>query len=124
MQEFRATRIITHTGYTESDWLNDIGMIRLATEASFTPYVQPICLWDTNRVALSEVIGRNGVVVGWGFNEKDRIVKILSQAYMPVVTVTDCLKSNRDFFGQFLSDNTYCAGFRNGIFPRRYTPTV
>lgn len=113
-QEFRANQIIIHGGYSETDLLNDIAMIRLATEATFTEYIQPICLWDINRVALNEVVGRNGIVVGWGFNERDRITKILSQAFMPVVSVTDCLTSNRDFFGLFLSDTTFCAGFRNG----------
>lgn len=114
MQEFRAHRLIVHSAYSESDLLNDIAIIRLATEATFTAYVQPICVWDINRLALDEVIGRNGVVVGWGFNEQDKISNILSQANMPVVSFAECLISNRNFFGLFLSDGTYCAGFRNG----------
>lgn len=60
------------------------------------------------------MLHRNGIVIGWGLNEKKELSKILNEASMPVVSFTECLQSNRVFFGQFLSDNTYCAGFRNG----------
>lgn len=115
-QEFRAYRHIIHSKYSQSDLLNDIALVRLATEATFTPFVQPICLWDDKRTALSEVLGKNGVVVGWGFNEHDTLSRVLNQATMPVVSATVCLASNRNFFGLFLSEETYCAGFRNGKF--------
>lgn len=86
----------------------------MATEATLTPHIQPICLWDANKVPLSNVIDRNGIVVGWGLNEQDEQSVILSQAQMPIVSVTACLTSNPQFYGLFLTDYTFCAGFRNG----------
>lgn len=115
-QEFRAYRYIIHSGYNRRDFLNDVALIRLATEVIFTNYIQPACLWDNNRIGLHEVLHRNGIVIGWGLNEKKELSNILNQAMMPVVSFTECLESNRVFFGQFLSDNVFCAGFRNGKF--------
>lgn len=43
-QEFRAYRYIIHNSYNRRDFLNDLALIRLATEAIFTNYVQPACL--------------------------------------------------------------------------------
>lgn len=81
---------------------------------TFSSYIQPICLWNINKISLSNVIDKNGIVVGWGYTQQDKVSKILNQAYMPVISFTQCLASNRNFFGLFLSDNTFCAGFRNG----------
>lgn len=113
-REFRAHRLIIHRQYSMGTLLNDIAMIRLGMEATFTEHIQPICLWDANRLALSEVIGKNGIAVGWGFNELDRLNKVLSQVFMPVVSVTECLTSDPAFYSHFITDNTFCAGFKNG----------
>lgn len=113
-QQFLAYRIFVHQDYKPERLLDDIGLIRLASEATFTAYVKPICLWDEKRPALSEVVNKNGIVVVWGFNERDEVSKLLGVANMPVVSVIECLKSNPDFFGSLLTEKTYCAGFRNG----------
>lgn len=113
-QEFRARQIILHENFKYSSFLNDIALIRLAKAAKFTAFVQPICLWDTNRTDLNEVIGRNGISVGWGFNENDRLSKKLHLTRMPVVSDKDCLRSDSAFFADFLAGNTFCAGTRNG----------
>lgn len=113
-QEFLAHRLIVHNGYNPNVFLNDIGIIRLATEATFSPYVQPICLWDATRSTLEEVIGRNGAVVGWGLNERDQLPDELDLAYMPVVSTVDCLLSDPDFFVSFINHGMFCAGFKNG----------
>lgn len=113
-QEFRAHRCIIHAGYNRRDLLDDIALIRLSTEVQLTHYVQPACQWDVNRSGIHDVLDRYGIVIGWGLNEKKELSNILNQATMPVVSFTECLQSNRVFFGQFISDYTYCAGFRNG----------
>lgn len=63
---------------------------------------------------ISEITGRFGTVIGWGYTERDKVSYILRHTAMPVVSFTTCLDSNRDFFGQFLSDKNFCAGSRNG----------
>lgn len=96
------------------DMSNDIGIILLSTEATLSRYVQPCCLWDPNKIDISEILNKPGLVVGWGITETDKQSDILRHATMPVVSFTTCLKSNRDLFGLFLSDTNFCAGFRNG----------
>lgn len=78
--------------------------------------MQPICLWDSNKLDLSDVVGKLGTVIGWGLTEKDQLSHILRQAFMPVVPSLTCLTTNRDFFGAHLSETNFCAGFRNGEF--------
>ncbi len=113
-QEFQVHKIITHPDYNPDSLRDDIAIIRLSTEANLSNYVQPICLWNLNKVAVSEVTNKLGTVVGWGVTETDELSVILRQAFMPIVSLTTCLESNREFFGVFLSDKNFCAGFRNG----------
>lgn len=113
-QESFAQRLIIHEGYDQNTFINDIAIVRLVTNLTFTPYVQPICQWDASHSSLNEVVGRNGVVVGWGMNERDELPGELDLAYMPVISSADCLQSDSDFFGSFITNGTYCAGFRNG----------
>lgn len=93
---------------------NDIAIVRLATKAVFNNFVQPICLWDPNKEDISSVVGKYGTVVGFGITEQNQISYSLRQATIPVVDLTTCLESDRNFFGNFLSESTFCAGFRNG----------
>lgn len=109
-------QIFPHHNFNESSLANDIAIVRLATRATFNNYVQPICLWESNKKDLSEVVGKFGTVVGFGITETDQISYTLRQAVIPVVDLTTCLESDRNFFGNFLSDSTFCAGYRNGNF--------
>lgn len=107
-------KIVAHSMFNTDDLSNDIAIVRLSTEANLNDYVQPICLWNINKVTISEVTNKFGTVIGWGVTETDELSAVLRQAIMPVVPLTTCLNSNRDFFGAFLSDKNFCAGFRNG----------
>lgn len=73
---------------------------------------------------LSEVIGRMGTVIGWGVTETDEISDVLQQANMLVVPSMTCLQKNRDFFGTYLSNLNYCAGFRNGLFCEDFSESI
>lgn len=78
--------------------------------------MEPVCLWDPNKKDLSEVVGKYGTVVGFGITEKNEISHILRQAVIPVVSLLTCLDSDRSFYGNFISDYTFCAGYVNGLF--------
>lgn len=106
---------LPHPSFNTSSLANDIAIVRLATRAVFNNYVQPICLWDSHKSDLSHVVGKFGTVVGFGITEKSRISYTLRQAVIPVVDLTTCLDSDRSFFGNFLSETTFCAGYRNGM---------
>lgn len=53
-------------------------------------------------------------VVGWGFDENNTPTEELKMAKMPVVSQQTCLWSYPQFYSEFTSEKTFCAGFRNG----------
>ncbi|XP_044740743.1 serine protease Hayan-like [Chrysoperla carnea] len=113
IQDIPVEEIIVHPQYNHSSFHNDVALLRLKKQAKYTDYVRPVCLWqETND--LSSIIDREGTVVGWGYDENGRITDQLVMAQMPVVSQQTCIWSYPDFFAKFTSDNTYCAGFRNG----------
>ncbi|XP_025407941.1 serine proteinase stubble-like isoform X2 [Sipha flava] len=114
VQTKQVVRINVFPSYNSSNYLGDIAVLTLSSDAEFTNYVTPVCLWDNNFTDLSEIEGKDGTVVGWGFDENDTPTEELKMARMPVVSHETCLWSYPKFYSEFTSDNTFCAGFRNG----------
>ena len=109
-QETDVHTIILHEQYNYSTLNHDIAFLKLSTFVEYTNYVQPICLSMTEF----PIDGQIGTVAGFGFDEMEEHAKELKQVQLKVIDHWTCLESNRDFFGQFLSNRNYCAGFRNG----------
>lgn len=110
----QVAEIIVHEDYNSIDYVNDIAIIKLSTDAKFNNYVKPICLWNSHKTDISEVIGKFGTVIGWGLTEDNQVSKVLRETVSPVVWWDTCLKSNPAVFGSFLSRRNYCAGLLNG----------
>lgn len=113
-RQFLAYRVFVHEKYVPSDMLDDIGLIRLSSVVTFTAYVRPICLWDPLRASLSDVANQMGIVVGWGLTERKTLSRFLKHTFLPIVSHATCLASDRAFFALFISEKTFCAGFKNG----------
>lgn len=111
----QVAKIFLHPKFSSIDLANDIAIVELSTRANFNNYVQPICLWPTNKLKLSEVTGKSGTVVGWGKTETGEASNILRKALLPVVNSLECLATNRHVFGYYLSTRNFCAGLRNGL---------
>lgn len=73
-------------------------------------------MWNSDKKDLSEIIGKLGIVVGWGLTAQGEISNGLQQATLPVVSFFTCLKSNPSHFADILSETNFCAGTRNGSF--------
>lgn len=112
--EYQVFAIKIHEKYSNFDFNDDIGLLKLAQEVVFTNYIQPACLWSPDKTDLATVVNRPGFVCGWGLAEDDELSDTLTEATMPVVDFFTCLESNRDFFGPVLSQFNYCAGYKNG----------
>lgn len=91
----------------------DIAIAVLNKNVLFTKFVKPICLW-TATTSYTDIIGKTGVVAGWG---KTEIVAISTDrpkwTQIPVVSEVDCVRSN-SAFAALTSSRTFCAGVRNG----------
>ncbi|XP_055527190.1 chymotrypsinogen B-like [Wyeomyia smithii] len=89
--------------------VNDIGLIQLNSLIVFNDHVLPVCMNLT-----SNITGEIGAVVGWGLTEKDETFPELKKAMIPVIDPLICLATNRALFGQTLSHDLFCAGYKNG----------
>ncbi|CAG9792313.1 unnamed protein product [Diatraea saccharalis] len=113
-QEKGVHQIIVHNEFNPSKLDNDIALIKLKSEVTFSDYVQPACVWysDANKKLPSGTL--YGTVVGWGFDQSDSLSSSLQQVTIPKQSETTCIKSNPSFFSRLLNSQKFCAGFNNG----------
>ncbi|KAJ0173207.1 hypothetical protein K1T71_011383 [Dendrolimus kikuchii] len=116
-QSYYVKHATPHNDYDPFTYKNDIMVMTLKRKVVYTDYIIPICLWSEEYADLSKIVGRNGVIAGWGRNEdgtsgsgKPRKAKI------PIVSTEECRRSHKDFI-KLTSDRTICAGDRNRISP-------
>ncbi|XP_059618458.1 serine proteinase stubble-like isoform X2 [Phlebotomus argentipes] len=112
-EDVKVSEIIIHPNYENEKFYSDLAIVKLKTEARFSEYVRPVCLWPFNK-ELRSIVNKIGTVPGFGYNEHGIVDDKLSHVNMPVVTHETCIWSNRDFFSRLTSNVTYCAGFNNG----------
>ncbi|CAG5030785.1 unnamed protein product [Parnassius apollo] len=115
VQEKEVFKVIIHEKFNYKIRLdNDIALLKLRTEVTFTDYVQPACIWSEKaieKIPTNEIIG---TVIGWGFDQTDELSSQLRQATMPIISENTCYKSNPLFYSNVLTENKFCAGLKNG----------
>lgn len=112
--EYQVFEIVMHEKYSNFDYNDDIGLLKLSQVVQFTRFIQPCCLYPAEKQDLNNVVNKKGFVVGWGIQEDDDLADTLTEATMPIIDSLTCLNSNRDFFGSVLSNFNYCAAYKNG----------
>ncbi|XP_050356538.1 chymotrypsin-like elastase family member 2A [Nymphalis io] len=108
-QKKEVKKIIIHEMFDYNHLYSDIALLTLSSEAKFTSYVQPACLWYSKA---EEKLPDNtiiGTVVGWGLNG-NRLKKV----EMPMVSETTCALSDTINTELIYGDPKFCAGFLNG----------
>ncbi|KAI5633007.1 trypsin domain-containing protein [Phthorimaea operculella] len=113
-QEREVHQVIVHEEFVYNRLDNDIALLKLKSEAVFTDYVQPACLWYKDTYKKLPQGNIYGTVVGWGFDHTDQLSPQLRQATMPKVSDATCIKSNPVFYGTILNSRKFCAGLLNG----------
>uniref|UniRef100_A0A182N984 Peptidase S1 domain-containing protein n=1 Tax=Anopheles dirus TaxID=7168 RepID=A0A182N984_9DIPT len=116
IQEHDAYELIVPSNYNAYSVGNDIGLVKLSSDISYTDYVQPICLWDRGT-AEHEIVGSWGTVIGFGLDESDMVSQSLREARVPVVSLIQCIESNPELLGPKVTSRMICAGNRDGIGP-------
>lgn len=106
-------KVIIHPNYDKQVFKNDIAILKLETPVHITDTVRPICLWS-DPVDIKQVMGQEGTVVGWGWNEFGQLSDQLIKTKMPIVERLTCILSYPEFFAKFTNENNFCAGFKNG----------
>uniref|UniRef100_A0A6E8W4E5 Peptidase S1 domain-containing protein n=1 Tax=Anopheles coluzzii TaxID=1518534 RepID=A0A6E8W4E5_ANOCL len=107
-------QVIVHPGFNVRRFKHDIALIKLASNITMTPHVQPVCLWtmDNNQEL---IVGKNGTVLGFGLTEQDVVSEQLKQASIGVVDTLTCLANDRAAFGTYLTSEMFCGGGRDGV---------
>ncbi|XP_066153841.1 limulus clotting factor C-like isoform X2 [Euwallacea fornicatus] len=114
VQDRQIDSITVHPDYNATILFNDLAVLKVDSPVEINNFVRPCCLWQDQDTNLENLVGKKGTVVGWGYNEHGQLSQNLMKAEMPIVSTSNCLFSNRDFFSIFLSDKNFCAGFKNG----------
>ncbi|XP_032527396.1 serine protease gd-like isoform X1 [Danaus plexippus] len=108
--------VYIHEDYNSTTLENDILIMTLESPVPFNKMIQPACLWS-GPIVLNEIVGKSGIVAGWGANEQGSGGKgIPRMVTMPVVSTEDCKASKPDFH-RLTSSRTLCAGDRTGAGP-------
>lgn len=85
----------------------------MLTPVQFTQFIKPICLW-TKSPSYNDIVGRNGIIAGWGKTEFRATTTATPQwTVIPVVNEGTCVRSNK-VFSEVTSSRTFCAGNRLG----------
>ncbi|XP_069683972.1 serine protease gd-like isoform X1 [Periplaneta americana] len=116
-QDKNVAHVLVHPTYNYTSLKDDIAMLILSGSVEVTLNVRPVCLWDQEDTDLASIVDKEGLVVGWGLNEKGQFSERLKTVKMPVVNRLTCIMSDPDFFAHFTSNTSYCAGFRNESSP-------
>lgn len=110
-------KIIIHPGYANNDetnFDNDIALIRFKSRVDLGPNLLPVCLPSTDR---GVVENEQGTVSGWGATDVNgklqRSSQFLQYVHIPVYALSDCENTptlpNSNKKGIFTS-NMFCAG--------------
>ncbi|XP_058838442.1 venom protease-like [Topomyia yanbarensis] len=110
------SNVSIHEQYVHGETMNDVAVMQLKNAVQFTDYVQPACLPVASE-NIEHYEGKNGTIVGWGFEQAGKLSEKLKTAQVPVISYLQCLKSDRDFFSRNLNSGMFCAGLLNGTAP-------
>ncbi|KFB44069.1 serine protease 14 [Anopheles sinensis] len=108
-------KIVVHSGYDTQDknHYNDIALIRLAREVSYSDTVKPICLPLSSTVINTNHVGLPSFAVGWGKTETTTASETKLKVDMLVKSLEECspvYQRNRIF----LKSTQMCAGGKKG----------
>ncbi|KAF5298244.1 hypothetical protein FQR65_LT09755 [Abscondita terminalis] len=101
---------IPHPYYSKKTGNNDIGLLRLESDVTFTDYVRPICLPPTNLP--NPTVNTPMTVAGWGATENSRSSDIKLKVDIPLLKNDECNKLLKDF--KPITSNQLCAGGQQG----------
>ncbi|KAM8877829.1 uncharacterized protein ACB058_003518 [Synchiropus picturatus] len=104
-------QILVHPNYNSVTTDNDIALVRLSSPVTFTDYIRPVCLADSNSVFNSATASW---VTGWGTVDEGEPLpfpQTLQEVEVPVIGNRQCNCLNG--VGS-VTENMMCAGFLSG----------
>jgi hypothetical protein len=108
---------IVHPDWNPNDerYDGDITLAIMTATIEFTELIRPLCIWPQTN-SHDDLIGKNGLIAGWGIDEKGTTSDRPMFLSLPVVRDIDCLWSN-NVFTKITSNSTFCVGDKSGASP-------
>ncbi|XP_017462117.1 PREDICTED: serine protease gd-like [Rhagoletis zephyria] len=110
-------KLLIHPEYQNDKPNADIALLHIEPLETLSQYIHPICLWRES-VEISSIVGKTATVVGWGYEieSNEDISPLPKMVDVTIVSKNDCMCSSATF-QQLITDNTICAGNRDGTGP-------
>ncbi|XP_068966779.1 uncharacterized protein [Bombus flavifrons] len=110
-QVLRLDHISLHPDYIDNGFINDIAMLRLEEPVTFSDYVRPVCLPESEPKS-----GTTCTVTGWGqLFEIGRIFPdTLQEVQLPVISTEECRRKTLFLPLYRITSGMLCAGLKDG----------
>nr|XP_029715113.1 serine protease grass-like [Aedes albopictus] len=105
-QNIEVNEVIIHPGYKSRRKLNDIAILRLEKEVSFSESIRPICIPSRGRFELSSIPSRF-CIVGGGQTRTNKVSDVLKYAEVSSLPIEKCKKIIPRFNVAVKLDETY-----------------
>lgn len=103
------TQVINNPSYDSDTNNNDVSLLELSSDVTFTDYIKPVCLASSDSTFPA---GTNCWVTGWGTIRTDVSLgfpQTLQEVSVPIVANSQCSQTYSS-----LTDNMICAGLSEG----------
>jgi len=101
----KVSKVIEHENYNSRTYDNDIALLKLEDELTFTDEITPICLPSSDAV-----VGTTCTVTGWGTTSSGgNVANDLMKVSVPILANDDCGQVTNQ-----MTDNMMCAGYSWG----------
>ncbi|XP_054003945.1 venom protease-like [Hylaeus anthracinus] len=106
---------IVHPDYDVKQTLNDIAILKLKDEVTFTDYLHPVCLPLDNPLNSDRLDGEMVTVAGWGsVYVGGPMNNELMHVKLPVVNIDKCKEDYKPHPLLVVNDKMMCAGLEKG----------
>lgn len=104
-------QLILHPGFqNESDWDNDLALIKLKHPVIMSDLVTPIPLPERGQ-DLDSIVRGSGVITGWGFGSYLTPASSLKHLVLPLANHSDCKAEYKHMaLTPAVDDNMFCTG--------------
>ncbi|CAG9793199.1 unnamed protein product [Diatraea saccharalis] len=106
---------IKHEDYSATAFTNDIGILVLEREVTFTSLIKPICIPKDSELRARSFEDYNPIIAGWGDTEfQGPSATHLQALQLPVVSNDFCAQAYINYKMQKIDERVLCAGYKKG----------
>ncbi|KAL0868195.1 hypothetical protein ABMA27_007736 [Loxostege sticticalis] len=106
---------IKHEEYSPTAFTNDIGILVLDKEMSFTDLIRPICIPKDSELRARSFENYTPIIAGWGDTEfRGPSASHLQALQLPVLSNDFCANAYKNYKNQRIDERVLCAGYKVG----------